>query len=161
MIGRTRRAHRFDYYPSINISNTNHLIIDKAQGVIKSLGIPCTVIYKLKKHIKNKSYWSLDIRGIKRVKHALDILLPYIECRRPQAKTLYKYVSSRLEKPGKAPIDSQEFEWLNQLKELNGSQRFESPETICQAQLKADEDIVRPSLRGEELDRNVQAASLG
>lgn len=155
MIGKIKRRTTVDFYPLINISNTNYLIIEKAQSVIKSLGLTCNVMYKPKKHIKRKHYWALNVQGLKRVKAFLDVIFDYLECRKPQASTLRQYVESRLAKPSKSPIALDELELINQLRELNGSQRLESSETIRQTPAKG-EDIVRPASRNAEVDRNVQ-----
>lgn len=159
MIGKIKRVGRDDFYPCVNISNANFSMIEKAQSVIKSLGIPCNVIHKIKKHIKQKNYWSLNVQGLKRVKRFMDVLFPYIECRRDQADALRQYVELRLSKPAKSPFTQDEFNLINKLRKLNGSQRFESSETICQAP-NLGEDIVRPSMRIEEVDRNVQPLSV-
>lgn len=145
------------FQPMINISNTNSKIIEKAQNVIKQLGLACHVQYKVKKSVKNKSYWSLNITGLKRTHAFLTKMLSHLECRYPQASTLKRYTDLRLSKPCKSPYGDEEFFLINQLRELNGSSKTESSETIRQT--SKDEDIVRTATKVVEVDGNDQSFS--
>lgn len=120
-------------FPCINIDNTNLLIIERAQRIIKELGLACYVQFKPKKVGKNS--WSLQVRGVRRVASFLEKVGPFFECRAAQARLLQRYVQSRLGRPkgGKgARLNEYELEIMGDLRELNRS-RHESSETIRSA----------------------------
>src|SRR5438132_1622759 len=105
------------YTPLVQITNTNPLIILKAAKIMKELGLP-RYIY-LQKQGDYKLCYRIVSLGIKRVKHVLDVIAPYIECRRDQLETLRSFVESKLSHARQALLTSIEQEALDKLRQLN------------------------------------------
>lgn len=111
--------------PLVQITNTNLLIIDKAQRIVKDLGLACQVY--VQKQRAARICYRVVVLGMKRVKRFLDVIDPFIECRREQLECLKAYVNLRLSKAPKAPLERDELELLNKLHVLNRPYLF--PET--------------------------------
>jgi hypothetical protein len=88
------------FSPIIAIVNTNKIIIDTCQEVLRQNNIAHFVGYKEspkgKHHWKPK--WEIRIIGLKRVSKALSILSPYIIGKREEARLVKRFCDIRLNK---------------------------------------------------------------
>jgi len=151
---KTGKLKRADYiYPQIVVSSTSPEITAKTHQVLRNLGIASHTVYYPKVGSPHKPVWSVRIAGIKRIKHFMDVMFDYLECRRAQAYCMKRYVELRLSKPRHAPYD-EENELLDQLKILNHRGISESPESIRQA--SQEDDVLRASTKFGEVARNEQ-----
>lgn len=103
---------------SIKIVNTDALIIAKIVEILRKLTIAFH-IYDAWRAPNQRPGKRVEINGPRRVKKALDILLPYIVAKKEQAIYLHEYVTKRLETPygEMCPIYSQGvYQHLRQLK---------------------------------------------
>lgn len=109
---------------------------------LRDVGVPNTKGSIVK---SKKPMWDLHIDGIKRVKRALDVLLPHIRSKQDQAILLWHFATHRLEQGhfgGYSVFD----DWCSKrLREIKNSS-----ETMSVAEIYSD-DIVRPALKGVEV----------
>jgi hypothetical protein len=151
---KTGKLKRADYiFPQIVIASTSPEITSKAHTVLSNLDLAFHTVFYPSKKSNNKDYWSIRITGIKRIKRFMDVLFEYIECRKPQAEIMKRFVELRLSKPRHAPY--KEENWLvDQLRLLNRRGQSESSESKRQA--PNGDDVLRATASPVEVARNEQ-----
>lgn len=130
--------------PLIQISNTNPLIIQKAQRIIKDEGLPCYVYAQLGKRVT--ACYRVVIMGLKRAQKFLNFIIPYLDCRKDQAEFLQKWTDSRLSRPPRSPWNDFETFCADQLCRLNRPYLFSETKCLPLEHIihrVQDEDIVR------------------
>lgn len=105
------------YFPVIQITNTNLLIIQKAKRIIEKIPVGVYLESKVPSN-GNKTYYRLNIQGMKRVNTFLKWSIPFMECRVEQAKTLFAFTESRLLNERK-PTTEEETQLVLKLRTLN------------------------------------------
>lgn len=121
-IQQRKNKHSTSYTPLVQITNTNPDMILKAKRILTELKIPCYIY--LQKQGDYRLCYRVVTLGIKRVKRLLDILEPHIECRSEQARSLQKFVNSRLSRPRGAELTYNEFCSMDKLARLNRPHLF-------------------------------------
>jgi len=87
------------YSPSININNTDQLVIDRIAEALDYLGLPYFVWHP-KRHGKEKRKpIRVVIKGIKRVKRVTDLILKYPSAKKERARLLNEFCKYRLSVP--------------------------------------------------------------
>jgi len=121
---RTRKK-AFDLIPEIIINNSNWLIIENIDRVLKENKIG-HFIFSIKGYGDRpgkKPKWGIRITGLFRCKALLVTVLPYLCGKNKEAEVLHHYICSRLEKPNKqVPYDEDEkkaYEVLRMLKQMS------------------------------------------
>lgn len=130
-VQRKLNRNKPSYTPRIQITNTNLLILNKAERIIKENGL--TSFFYLQKQKDCRPCYVVIVLGLKRVKRFIDVIDPFIECRRPQMETLQKYIEGRLSKPEKSPLDEQDLALADQLYRLNRPYLFSETNTLAAA----------------------------
>ena len=128
---------RGHFYPSFTLGNTDERIILKSKGILENLGVGCW-IWTPKFHGKQqRPMLRLYVKGIKRMKHFLDIFTQYNHAKLDRANILKEYCELRLSIPmqelySNTPKDySRELKLKETLKKLNRKYKgFVSSETI-------------------------------
>lgn len=92
------KGSKGSYNVSIKLVNTDELIILRIEVILRKLKIPYHR-YNAHRTGNQRPAWRVEINGPKRIKTALDILLPYITAKQDQAKAMYDYVCTRLNTP--------------------------------------------------------------
>ena len=89
------------FSPIIVIVNTNKVLIETCQEILRTSGIPHFVSYtdSSKKNPHWKPKWSITISGLKRVSKALAILSPYIIAKKEEKTLVKRFCDLRLTKP--------------------------------------------------------------
>lgn len=116
------------YTPLIQVTNTNELIIEKTQRIMKELGIGCYVY--LQKQSGYRSCYRVVVLGLKKCQTFLNIMKPYIECRKPQADCLDAFIQARLQVVRGTPFGRTETIAIEQLKKLNRPYLFSETERL-------------------------------
>lgn len=87
------------FSPNIIIVNTNKIIIDTCEMILRENDIPFYISYVPSQVEKNyKEKWAIKISGIKRCVRALNILQPYIIGKKEEAILVKKFCENRLTK---------------------------------------------------------------
>ena len=125
LIYRRQRGKSFDLIPEITFNNSNWLIIEKADIVLKDLKVGHFIssIGKYGTRPHKKPMWSIRVTGWFRCKSLLVEIIDYLIGKRREAELLHWYICSRLLKPQKcAPYSNDEikaYEVLKKLKEMS------------------------------------------
>jgi hypothetical protein len=122
------------YWPRIQITNTNLIMIRECKRILSYLGIATYFYTQLPK--SGKPYYRLEVGGLKRVKRFLDIFLRYFRCRKARLEILNEYILLRLSKHSHAPITEEEHTIANKLFELNNDKSLESSEARRETEIK-------------------------
>jgi hypothetical protein len=101
-------------YPILSISNTNRLLLEKAQDIIGG-NIACST----SNNIKHKDAYRLFLSGIHTILQTLKKLDGHLITKNQQCKLLIKYCEIRLTKQRGERISLTEHQIYNALKELN------------------------------------------
>ncbi len=88
------------FSPTIIIVNTNKVLIDKCQEILRMVNIPFYMAYHPSKQIEHKEKWSIVITGIKRCIRALNILSQYLIGKKEEAYLVKRFCEGRLAKNG-------------------------------------------------------------
>ncbi len=107
------------YAPTIQITNTNLAIMEKAQRIIKDHGLSCYFYSRIPK--MGRTYFRIEITGFKRIKRFIDQFGHLFECRKGQIGCLKEYVDLRLSKQSHSPLTSREHGIAERLSEMNAS----------------------------------------
>ncbi len=121
----TKRS--FDLIPEINIVNSNWLIIEHADKLLKELKVGHYIgsvgNYGKGDHARKKPTWFIRITGIFRCKAFLVECMDFLIGKKKEAEVLHKYICSRLSHPNKNyPYTVDEiktYEVLRMLKEMS------------------------------------------
>lgn len=134
------------YFPTIQITNTNVLIIQKVLRIVHEMGVGCYNYSRVPK--VGKVYHRIEICGLKRVKRFMDEVGDLFECRRSQSDLLRQYVELRLSKDVRAPVGQEERDIAALLTQAN-EKSTESSETNTPSVLTAKwhDDRARPHAR--------------
>lgn len=112
------------------VSNTNRDMIETAKNIYERLGIAFYIESrelkkKSKDGIRYQGVWSFYVRGIKRVKRVLDIFLPLLVAKKPQAELLLQWCERRIAVPQKGGIywkyTQKDIDLAQQIKDLNAT----------------------------------------
>lgn len=118
-VRKTPKGMATAYHPRIQITNTNIRIIEKAKGVLSTLGLTCYIYTRFPKI--GRPYYRLEIAGLKRVKKLMDEVGHLFECRSSQAELLRQYVEVRLSKRPCSPMTDDEHSIALALADLNAN----------------------------------------
>jgi hypothetical protein len=114
------------YYPRIQIYNTDLTLIEAVSDVLEFHAIPHYVRKNTdnrSQYHKNRSMHTISITGISRVKKALDLTLPFMRGEKAaRAKVVLAFVESRLGKAN-VPYSEQEHEMYREFRRLVESPR--------------------------------------
>lgn len=154
------------FSPIIVVVNTNKLLIDTCQQVLRDAQIPFWVQYYQAKPQKNcKEKWQIVIRGLKRVSKALTILSPYIISKSDEAGLVKRFCDLRLNSErvktsygsmGNAPYRDEEFDIIYEVAKIHNRnpQRLYAEIRNYKEKMKyllvAKQDIVRPAMKVAE-----------
>lgn len=97
---KTKTKQSLLFAPAIIIVNTNRILIDKCQEILRNAGIAFYVTYSPGKE-KVKEKWSISIIGIKRCVRALNIISHYLIGKREEANLVKEFCETRLAVNGK------------------------------------------------------------
>ena len=86
------------FKPLIDIANTNKILIDTCQEVLRDNNIPFWVSYTAKnqRQFNRKENWHIRIEGIKRCIKALNIIIPYLIAKKTEANLVKEFCERRL-----------------------------------------------------------------
>lgn len=140
-----KRANRAktSWTPLVQITNTNPLIIQKAQRVLKDLGLGCYVYTQAQK--RYRICYRVVTLGLKRVQRLLQVVEPYIDCRKEQLESLKVWVNSRLSRERGAEINDLEQFVMNRLSQLNRPYLFPETNTLA----SVDSEKIESDLHGD------------
>ncbi len=117
----SQRRKSFDLIPDILIVNTNWLVIEHADQLLKEIKIG-HYIYSIKTVQDKKPRWSIRISGLFRCKAFLVEIGPYLIGKKQEAEILHRYIISRLSYPNKVTPYSEDekktYEVLRMLKTM-------------------------------------------
>ena len=108
--GWVQRKSAIRIEPQISlVANTNKAMMERAMDIYERLGIGFCVE---EKHLKRRTtdgteyqpVWQLKVRGLKRCKRTIEIILPYITAKAPQAEMLLEWCNRRLAMPIKGGL---------------------------------------------------------
>ena len=148
------------FSPTIIIVNTNKVLIDTCQDILRNSEIPFYVsfIQPSKSHWKEK--WSITISGLKRVSKALTILSPYIISKKPEVSLVKRFCDLRLNAQkvktsygtmGNSPYTDENFDIIYQVAKIHNRnpQRLYAEIRNCKEKI-AKQDKVRPVAKSTE-----------
>jgi hypothetical protein len=140
-----KRANRAktSWTPLVQITNTNPLIIQKAQRIIKDLGLTCYVYTQAQK--RTRICYRVVTLGLQRVDKLLEFIEPYIECRPDQLSCLKIWVKSRLSRERGAEINEIEQFMMDSLSRLNRPYLFSETNTLA----SESSEMIESDLNGD------------
>ena len=122
------------YVPRYSIVTTCKVTIDVLQKLFEDLELGHYIYFK--KHDSKTRWadqWNIDVRGYKRVKKSLEMILPYLVTKKNEARLILEYIESRLA-IGRKPYIKRELEIIQLLKDCKANRNFViSSETLCLA----------------------------
>ena len=147
------------FQPIIVIVNTNKLLIDTCQEILKQSEIPFYVSFKSspKANPNWKEKWQVMVVGLKRVSKALTILSPYIISKRQEANLVKRFCDLRLNAEkvktsygslGYAPYNEENFKIIYEVAKIHNR----NPQRLY-AEIRnyiAKQDKVRPMAKSIE-----------
>ena len=107
------------HYPTITITNTHLPTIERIATILSTCGIRFWVSTPNHRNSKWKSYRVVVIRGLRRVKPFLELIIPYLYTKKEQALKVLEFANYRLSLPPKAPYGDKEKEMIAALRKLN------------------------------------------
>lgn len=120
---RYRTKNSLDLRPTIQVSNCDKAIIDRAAGIIKSLGVGCFVSYN-RGDTTRRENWTIVVQGLKRTAVFLPIITPHLTGeKRVKAKLLQEFVTIRLGDWHAAPFTARQLEIYASIRALNARGR--------------------------------------
>lgn len=147
-IGKNRSV----YVPMVRFTNTDALIIENCENILKSIGVGS---YFYCKKTKNGYAFDLTVKGFKRVKEFLPNIIPYlIGKKKAEAQLLLKWIASREVTGNSKTYTEEEILMANQIAEMHHPN---FPQRLNARPLEEGEDIVRTVQRCAELSRNAIA----
>ncbi len=114
------RARELDidlYYPGITICNTHEPTLEAVVDILKRHQLPYFV--SRRKALKGSDSWAIEIRGMRRCRVWLTVLMPYLRTKRDQAEWALEFIDSRLSVGKKAGYTEREQQLLELLRKRN------------------------------------------
>jgi len=150
---------RGNAHPSITITNSNVLIIERALEIWHKIGIGARVTTRRINHPKHSPVKDVMVIGYKRLKPALIAIMPYLIGKADEALLLYRFVESRLNAPSgvtgnKAKYTDNEIRLAKAIKECKSRNKILRDYTL---NCSNTDDIVRATQRCVEAGRNIQS----
>lgn len=108
------------FFPSLEITNTNQIIIDKVSQVIKDL-FKVGVYINTYKTSTGKLSFKASLRGVKRLHKSLPLITACEISKKEQAELLLEYVQNRMTVNRGTPVSDRDIEIAIRLRELNDS----------------------------------------
>lgn len=120
-IGFNKVSHKKDFhYPHLCIVNTHKPTIDRIIEILSALGIRYWIVSPTcRNKPKYKQDYQVVVRGLKRLKPMLDLIIPHLFTKKPQAEAVLDFINYRLSLPPKSPYGEKEFRLITLLHELN------------------------------------------
>lgn len=143
---------RVVYVPMVRFTNTDALIIENCEKILKEINVGC---YFFCKKTKNGLAFDLTVKGFKRVKELLPHLIPHlVGKKRKEAELVLEWIHSREVTGSNKTYTKKEIELANQIDELHDPS---FPQRLHARLPNTDEDIVRTVQKCAELSRNAIA----
>lgn len=119
------------YRPEMGVGNTDAVLLDNVERVLKQLHIPYwRTKWQTFEHKKSRA--TIKIDGVKRCKQFLDILGPLFVSKSDRVQIVKNFIDYRLSLPGKAPYSDKEHDWFFALSQLNAplSKQVQNPQRL-------------------------------
>ena len=144
---------RIIYSPYIRFSNTDALLIENCYKILDELDLQYWISAK---QTKNGTAWDLSVKGFKRCKKVLPLLIPYlVGKKKKRAELVLEWIESREKTGNHKTYTQRELEIYTIIKELNDPSY---PQRLHARPLNNEgEDIVRTVQKCAELSRNAIA----
>lgn len=145
------------FQPVIIITNTDKLLIETSQNILRNSDIPFYTSYYERKE-KRKEKWLIRILGLKRVSKALTILTPYIISKKEIAKSVKRFCDLRLTRPlevtsyggkTKPMYSDEEFDVISRVAEMHNRNPQRLHAEIRNYKEKERPKIIRNRLNGQ------------
>lgn len=107
------------HYPTVTITNCHLPTMERIVDILSACGIRFWVNTPNHRNSKWKEYRVVVIRGLRRVKPFLELILPHLYTKKEQAKTVLEFANYRLSLPAKAPYSDKEKEMIAKIRKLN------------------------------------------
>jgi len=118
-IGFDKTSKKDFHYPHVIITSTHKPTIERVVEILSAIGVQCWVTKHTVKNPKHKQDWNVIIRGLKRVKPLLDIIIPHLFTKREQAQAILDFTNYRLSLPSHTPYGGKEKSIIARLHQLN------------------------------------------
>ena len=117
------RKHNRTLLTSVfSVANTNKIIIDKIEEILKEFKIPFWMSYTDKTK-RWKPKWEIHVMGLRRVKKFLPIINEFLVGKKKEGELALQWCNRRLSKLGKNEFyDDDELRIYNEIKSLHGHQ---------------------------------------
>jgi hypothetical protein len=149
----TQKGIRIIYSPYIDFSNTDSLLIEHCYKILDDLDL---VYWINSKKTKNGTAWDLRVKGFKRCKKILPLLIPELNGKKKKnAELVYEWILSRENTGNNTTYTERELEIYTIIKNLNDPGY---PQRLHARPLNEGEDIVRTVQKCAELSRNAMAS---
>ena len=149
----TQKAGRIIYSPYVRISNTDALLIETCYQILDELDL---VYWLHSKKTRNGIAWDLQIKGFKRCKKLLPLLIPELHGKKKKiAELVLEWILSRELVGNNNTYTQRELEIYEIIKQLNNPS---FPQRLHARPLDEGEDIVRTVQKCAELSRNAIAS---
>jgi len=115
------------FVPRIYICNTNPIIIEECENILKDAGIAYYISKRDPIKTAHSARFDLIIAGFKRCNNALNILLPHLRGKKPVAEVMAEFIKVRMEKykkhhtRGKSHYTEKELSMHRQMQILNAT----------------------------------------
>ena len=147
-----RSAKRIIYSPYIRFSNTDALLIENCYNILDELDLK---YWLHAKKTKNGTAWELQVKGFKRCKKLIPLLVPnLVGKKKKRAELTLEWIESRENTGNSRTYTSRELEIYTIIKSLCHPSY---PQRLHARPLKEGEDIVRTVQKCAELSRNAIA----
>ena len=114
------------YRPHISVTNSNAVLIQEYRRALAEEGLPYYIDKpRLVGPYNKRPQVHVVIKGIKRVKRAIDLLLPYFRGRIGEAQILLEFCRYRLSVPHVQPHGEHEEQFVETLRYSREGNRFE------------------------------------
>ena len=117
-LGRIKQKGNVSLRPSIRVSNTSKVLIDKINSYI-----PMSISTK-KWEGNRKDIYIWHLYGVESIYLLLKMVYPYLSCKKPQATLLMEFCKSRMNRSAREKNTSREFAIQEELHLLNKRGRF-------------------------------------
>ena len=88
-------SKNYRYVPVIGMNTTSSTLKDKFVEIVKENDIGVWVGYRESQNRKWKNQHQINIRGFKRCLKLLNLIIPYLEYKKPQAELVKEYIEYR------------------------------------------------------------------
>lgn len=106
--------------PHVTITNCHKPTIERIVDILSILEIRCWVVSpKCRQKPNWKQDWVIVVRGLRRTKPFLEMLLPHLFTKREQAEAVLEFINYRLSVSPKQPYGEKEKSIIQKLHELN------------------------------------------